>query len=105
MAGVGAGCTDGVGVGAGAGAGAVAGAGVGAVALGVADFFAVFEAAVGSLSTLFVTSGVEAWEAEVAAADFFLAAADLVAAVAFLGFVSAGAAKAAAFFSNLAVRV
>jgi hypothetical protein len=71
----------------------------------VADFFAVLEAAAGSLSTLFVTSGVGVWEAEVAAADFFLAAADLVAAVAFLGFVSAaGVAKAAALFSNLAVR-
>lgn len=102
-----AGCTDWVGVGVGVDAGAVAGAGagVGAVALGVADFFVVFEAATGSLSTLFVTSGVEVWEAEVGAADFFLAAADLVAAVAFLGFVSAaGVAKAAAFFSNLAVR-
>lgn len=105
------GCTEAVGVGTGTGAtagdGAVAGAvaGVDAVVLGVADFLAGFEAA-GSLSTLFVTSGVGVWEAEVAAADLFLAAADLVvAAVAFLGFVSAaGVAKAAAFFSNLAAR-
>lgn len=70
----------------------------------------VFEDVAGSLSTLFVTSGVEVWEAGVDAADaaaaFFLAAPDLVvAAVAFLGFGSAaGAAKAAAFFSYLAFR-
>lgn len=85
------------------------GTGVVGVAFGVADFFAVFGGAVGSLSTLFVTSGVGVWEAGVtaaAAADFFLAAADLVvAAAAFLGFVSAaGVARAAALFSYLALR-
>lgn len=66
----------------------------------------VFEGTAGSLSTLFVTSGVEVWEAGVAAADFFLAAADLaVAAVPFLGLASvAGVVKAAAFFSYFALR-
>lgn len=66
----------------------------------------VFAGTAGSLSTLFVTSGVGVWEAGVDAADFFLAAAALVAAaVAFLGFASAaGVAKAAAFFSYLALR-
>lgn len=87
-----------------------AGTGVVGVALGVADFFAVFGGAAGSLSTLFVTSGVGVWEAGLAvaaaaAADFFFAAADLVVAAAFLGFVSAaGVARAAALFSYFALR-
>jgi hypothetical protein len=97
------------GAGAGAGDGAVvvvgADAGVDAAVLGLADFLVVFEDVAGSFSTLFVTSGVGVWEAEVPAAAFFLAAADLGPAVTFLGFVSAaGVAKAAALFSNLAVR-
>lgn len=52
-----------------------------------------------------MTSGVGVWEAGVAAADFFLAAADFAAVAAFLGFCSgAGDAMAAAFFSYLTLR-